>query len=103
MHFDIFSTIFKDKLDSTCLEIEFSISNTEFKNCFMGKMLENGKPLYWYGFPDMKSLKYDFYNFEDFTNAKIFNDKSLIEIWDDIEFLIIDGCEPEERLIFLIN
>ena len=29
--------------------------------------------------------------------AKVFDGRSLLEIWNDITFLEVDGCDPMER------
>ena len=41
---------------------------------------------------------YDYDNFKDFSCAPVFDNKSLKNIWNNIELLSIDGIDPEERL-----
>ena len=45
----------------------------------------------------------EFDNIDDLAEAKIFDNKSLLEIWDSIEFISIDGCDPMERVRFYVG
>ena len=95
--------LFSFNLDGKyCIEIEFSVKGCpKYRSCCMGKMPDKEneeKELYWYGLVPDGSEAYDYDNFEDFSAAPIFNGKSLEEIWDKVEVLSIDGCDPQERL-----
>ena len=87
----------------TCIEIEFSVKGyPKYQSCWMGKMPneENKeKELYWYGLvPDgSESPEYD--NYQDFSSAAVFDGKSLKEIWDKVDIVSIDGCDPKQRLL----
>lgn len=88
------------------IEIEFSVDNCDaFQSAWLGKMSdrEANKAIYWFGLTEDGSQAYDFVSFEEFVNAKVFNDKSLIEIWDSITLLSIDACDIQERLPFYLS
>ena len=86
-----------------CIEILFSIDGSEkYSQCWMGKLYDKdiGKDVYWYGLtPDDKNA-YCYVSFDDFMSAEVFKGKSLVEIWDIVRILEIDGCDPEERIKF---
>ena len=82
-----------------CIEIEFSINGfPKYQSCWMGKMPDKRKDLYWYGLVSDGSEAFDYDNFQDFSCAPVFCGKSLKEIWNEVKVLSIDGCDPEERL-----
>lgn len=90
----------------TCIEIEFCIDNcNEYQQSWLGKMMDNNteKVVYWFGLTEDGLHAYDFESFEQFTNAKIFYDKSIKEIWDLVSLLSIDACNIEERLPFYLG
>ncbi|MBQ4584711.1 MAG: hypothetical protein IJA82_00725 [Clostridia bacterium] len=95
----LFSFNFDEKY---CIEIEFSIKGyPKYQFCWMGKMPDKEnteKELYWYGLTSDGSEAYDYDNFQDFYSAPIFDGKSIKEIWDKVDLLSIDGCDPKERL-----
>ena len=82
-----------------CIEIEFSINGfPKYQSCWMGKMSDKRKDLYWYGLVSDGSEAFDYDNFQDFSDAPVFCGKSLKEIRNEVKVLSIDGCDPEERL-----
>ena len=91
-----------DLEEKQCIEIEFSVKGyPKYQSCWMGKMPDKEnkeKELYWYGLAPNGSEAYDYDNFQDFSSALVFGGKSLKEIWDKIELLSIDGCDPKDRL-----
>ena len=66
----------------------------------MGKMPDKvtAKDVYWFGLTSDGKNAFDYSTFEDFSTAKVFDGKSLIEIWDAVTVEEIDGCEPLKRL-----
>ncbi len=87
-----------------CIEIEFKITDsTEFTSCFMGKTCNKNDVEYWYGLTADGSNAYEYDSLESFISAPVFCSKTLSEIWDKIEILSIDGCDPEERISFYIS
>lgn len=85
-----------------CIEIEFSVKGYQkYRSCWMGKLpdeADSQKELYWYGLVPDGSEAYGYNNFQDFSSAPVFDGKSLKEIWEKVEVLAIDGCDPEERI-----
>lgn len=75
-------------------EIGFCVSGSEeFDNCWMGK---DNSGVYWFGLtPDSKN-EYDFSSFDELINAKVFDGKSLSDVWRGVDVLEIDGCDAEE-------
>lgn len=96
--FELFKKLmaFKTK-NSLCIEIFFKVKgNEKFDCCWMGKLYDKNvsADVFWFGLtPDGKN-GYDYTRFEDFLSAKVFDDKSLVEIWDDITISEINGCDP---------
>lgn len=109
----LFSVDLKNKM---CIEIEFNIVGFEkYQYCWMGKMPDQTKKklfwpllskrkalrdIYWFGLAADGTAAYDYDNFQDFATAPVFDGKSLEEIWENVELLSIDGCDPEERMQF---
>lgn len=90
-----------------CTEIEFRVAGLPaYQYCWMGKMpdpSDETKDVYWFGlFPD-GSKAYDYDNFFDFSNAPVFEGKSLKEVWDRVELYSVDGLEPEPRIKLLMS
>ena len=85
-----------------CVEIEFLVNGEPmYQSCWMGKMPDREnreKEIYWYGLVPDGSEAYDYDNFRDFSSASVFRGKSLKEIWENVEILSIDGCDPEDRI-----
>ena len=95
----LFSTDLKGK---RCIEIEFMVNgSSRYELSCMGKMPDSANKensVFWYGLVPDGSEAYDYDNFQDFSCAPVFCGKSLKEIWNEVEVLSIDGCDPEERL-----
>ena len=85
-----------------CLEIEFSIRGSEkFDNCWMGKLFDKKrkKDVYWFGLTADGSNAFDYPTFEEFASAKVFDGKSLAQIWEEVTVLTVDGCDPEDPYV----
>jgi len=79
-------------IDETCFSV---IGSDEYSWCYLGYLPEYEKP-YWFGLVPDGSQAYDFSNAEELVNAKVFNRKSLKEIWDDINIHAIGGVDISE-------
>ena len=85
-----------------CLEIEFSIRGSDkFDNCWMGKLFDKKrkKDVYWFGLTADGSNAFDYPTFEEFASAKVFDGKSLAQIWKEVTVLTVDGCDPEDPYV----
>ncbi len=69
-----------------CIEVELFYDNNSF---FVGKSADS---VYWCGAP---------YSFESEDFDKFF--KFLESMWDGIEVIAIDGCDPSERIDFYLK
>ncbi|MCH5278694.1 MAG: hypothetical protein J1E60_02780 [Christensenellaceae bacterium] len=101
--FDDIEKLFARSLENKfCIEIEFCVAGlSDFQSCWMGKMPDKskeGKELFWFGLAADGSKAYNYNNFFDFSNALVFDGKSLKEVWDSVELLSVDGLEPETRI-----
>jgi hypothetical protein len=101
--FENFAKIFAfDTKGKYCIEIEFSVKgHPKYRSCWMGKLPDEKnkeKEVYWYGLLPDGSEAHSYDNFQDFSSAPVFDGRSLKEIWNKVELLSIDGCDPEERL-----
>ena len=84
-----------------CVEVLFSVyGNPKYDCCWMGKLPDkkNGRDVYWFGLTADGKNAFDYPSFEEFSTAKVFDGKSLSEIWNTVTVEEIDGCEPMERL-----
>lgn len=82
-------------------EITFSVNGSDkYKFCHMGKSLneKTSEDVYWFGLTSDGKNAFDYPTFEEFTSAKVFDGKSLFEIWDDVTFLEINACDPTEMI-----
>ena len=105
--FEDFSKVMSFNLEhKCCIEIEFYVKgNDAFMECWMGKSPDKSmrKDLYWFGLtPDGENV-FDYPTFQELSTAKVFGGKSLLEFWDSIEFISIDGCDPMERVRFYVG
>ena len=101
--FDDLTKLFSFDLEGKwCIEIEFLVKGyPKYQSCWMGKMPDRKnkeKEIYWYGLVPDGSAAYDYDNFCDFSSAFVFHGKSLKEIWEKVEILSIDGCDPYDRI-----
>ncbi len=83
-----------------CSEILFCINGSEkFDFCWMGKMPGEtpGTEIYWFGLTADGEYAFDYPTFEELAHAKVFDGKSLFELWDNVTILEVDACEPWTR------
>ena len=86
-----------------CIEVEFRVDNdAKYQNACLGKMIDSGtqKELYWYGLTSDGMEAYDYYSIEHFINAKVFNGKSIKEIWELISIISVDASDVKEQILF---
>ena len=102
MTFELFKNIMSfDTKDNLCIEIFFKVKESnKFNSCWMGKMPNKAtkEDLFWFGLTPDGQNAYDYPTFEEFSSAKIFDSKSLIEIWDSITIIDINSCDPDEMI-----
>lgn len=100
--FEDLEKVFAVSLGKTaCIEIEFNLSNIDkFCLCWMGKLYDKEieQEAYWFGLTEDGMNAYDYTSFEEMSQATVFDGKSLIDVWDDVEIISVDGCEPKERV-----
>ena len=72
-------------------EINFSIVSDEiYDDCWMGCFSDGDTP-YWFGLtPDGKQA-YDYATADELLSAKVFNGKSMAELWDKVKFHTLDA------------
>lgn len=103
---DIAALFAFESCEKFCIEVEFLVKGyPEYQHCWMGKTPsrdDNEKYSYWYGLVPGGSEAYDYDNFQDFSSAAVFDGKSLKEVWNHIDVLSIDGCDPEDRIKFYL-
>ena len=102
MTFELFQKLMSfETKGRLCIEIFFVVKgNDKFDCCWMGKLPDRKtkKDTFWYGLtPDGKNA-YDYPTFEEFSSAKVFDGKSLLEIWENIVIEDINGCDPMEMV-----
>jgi len=88
MEFDYFfkRLINNEFINETCFYFTDDTAKTER---FLGYIKTSEKP-YWVGYCDIPDGA-DYMTAEELVNAKIYNGKSLIEMWDKIRFISING------------
>jgi len=98
-----------NKKSDPCIEIQFDVDGyVDYQDSWMGKMIDKDtkKELYWFGIPGipLEMLKsHDSNSFETFANAKVFDNKSLKEIWNSVSLISIDATNVEEALTFYLE
>jgi len=94
-----------NKRNNICIEINFCVdSNANYTSCWLGKLnsKENSEVVYWFGLMADGSEAYEFDSKKQFLEAKVFNGKSIKDIWELVTIISIDGCEVEERLPYYL-
>ena len=87
-----------------CVEILFSVHESKkFDCCWMGKLHRKkiGHDVYWFGLTSDGKNAFDYPTFEEFSNAKVFDGKSLVEIWDTVtvEEIDVQANEMTETIV----
>ncbi len=93
-------------VNETCIEIEFCVDNFDaYQASWLGKTIDRDtkKIIYWFGLTEDGLQAYNFDSFEQFINAKVFDNKNIKEIWDSVSLLSIDACDIKERLPFYLG
>ncbi len=106
--FEDFKTVLTHKVyGDSCIEIEFRVNGlAEYSYCWMGKMPDTDNPsknAYWFGLVPDGSKSYDYDTFDAFSSALVFDGQSLEDVWDKVELLSVDSCDPEERIRYLLS
>ena len=89
-----------------CIEIAFSVKDQgKFSSCWMGKTPEEESKAdsYWFGLTEDGDNAFEYCTFEEFVFAKVFDGRSLFDIWDEVTISEIDGCDPEEQILHYIG
>lgn len=94
MKFEIFKSIL---LSVGICECEFYLRSTN-KEGFVGYTTENDKKKYCVVFD---KVEFYFDKDVDILTGKVINDKTLEEVWDDIEICFIDGLNDEEYVDYI--
>ena len=95
--FDVF--INELSKDWTGLECSFCVDgHPNYQLCWLGKMTTGkvNSMCYWYGLVEDGSQAYDSPTMDAFINAKVFQGKSIKDIWGLISFYCFNGCDVEE-------
>lgn len=97
--YEIFSQKFSE--GKNFFENSFYVENSDkYCDCWMGFNKKFSEP-YWYGLtPDGKN-GYDFKTAEEMFNAKVFDGRSIKDLWRDIYFISINGISA--RLVHFIK
>lgn len=100
--FDLFKRLMAfDARSGICIEIFFRLSGSEkFDCCWMGKLYDKraGEERFWFGLTPDGSYAFDYPTFEEFATAPVFDGKSLLELWDNINIEEINSCDPTEMI-----
>ena len=89
-----------------CIEIAFSVKDQgKFSSCWMGKTPEEESKAdsYWFGLTEDGNNAFEYRTFEEFVSAKVFDGRSLFDIWDEVTISEINGCDPEEQILHYIG
>ena len=99
MTFELFQKLMSfDTKGHSCIEILFSVKGSEkFDYSWMVKTPNKKTKKDFFGF-GLTDNAYVYPTFEEFSLAKIFDGKSLMEIWDNIVIEEINGCDPMEMV-----
>ena len=75
-----------------CIEILFSIRDSRFEGCWMGKCWshERHQHIYWFGIPGQEDDPTVYQTFTEFAAAPRFDGHSLGELWPQVVIDMID-------------
>lgn len=81
-----------DKPGSDCIEILFSIRDSRFAGCWMGKCWYDlhARHEYWFGVPGQENDSTVYTTFDEFADAPRFDGHSLRELWPQVVIDMID-------------
>ena len=81
-----------DKPGSGCIEILFSIRDSRFDGCWMGKHWshERQQHIYWFGIPGQEDDPTYYQTFAGFAAAPRFDGLSLQQVWSRVVIDMID-------------
>ncbi|MDD2533283.1 MAG: hypothetical protein PHC86_01115 [Eubacteriales bacterium] len=101
-----FYQIISDNMNhnQSSIEVEFRVENSLiFQSCWLGRISDSKwkSNIFWFGLAEDGSKAYKYSSFEEFLNSKVFEGKSIIEIWESIDFISIDGCDVYEYFSFV--
>ena len=101
--FGTLSSILEKVPDRYCIEIEFRLKDhPKYCSCWMGNTVDEGKASFWYGLVPDGSEAHDYPDLASFSSAPVFDGKTLEEVWEQIELISIDSCDPIERMWMLL-
>lgn len=93
--------------NDSCIEMNFYVEgDKDYTDCWLSKMSNKSDltgETYWYGLEDNGSKAYDYDNQKEFLQSRVFNGKSIYEIFEKIYWYSLDGCSLEERLNYYVN
>lgn len=81
-------------------ECQFYIEdNNKFEDCWIGFNADYDEP-YWFGLPFDEKNDYDYKTADEILNAKVFDGKSLKDLWDQVYFYSINGISANDWVVF---
>jgi hypothetical protein len=87
--------------------MNFCIDNDiVYGDCWLGKMPDRDnsrKAVYWYGLVPDGSQAYEYTELEDFIDAKVFNGKSMRDVFEKVTWYSLDGCSIEGMLPYYLD
>lgn len=96
--YEIFSPKFSER--KNFFEISFYVENSDkFCDCWMGFNKDFSEP-YWYGLTSDGKNGYDFKTAEEMFNAKVFDGRSIKDLWHDIYFTSINGISARDWVVY---
>ncbi|MGL5415057.1 MAG: hypothetical protein ACRDAU_05310 [Clostridium sp.] len=104
--FENLITILNHDVLAEDFSIEINFSFNEYTDCYIGKMpdlINSKKEIYWYSMPPNKEDSYIFDYLDDILTHKIFQEKTLTDIFSEITWHSLDGCSFEEMLHYYID
>lgn len=84
-----------------CVEIAFAVAGCpKYRACWMGKLFDPAKSLdvYWLGLTPDGNNAHEHPSFTLMAKDRVFDGKSLEQLWERIQISSIDGCDPQERM-----
>ena len=88
--------LIKPMPQNCCQEILFDVENSEkYHHCWMGAINKNGNIEFWFGLTQDRKEAYDYTSFEEMISSPVFMGKTLKEVWENIDILSVNSCEPQ--------
>lgn len=95
--------LFRQKLieGNNVYENNFYIEGSnKYDDCWIGLSENSGCKLYWFGLNSGEENNYEYKTADEILNSKVFDGKSMHELWDKVYFCSINGISAMDWVLY---